>query len=59
MKNLKVIMVQRGMNNLELADKTGIDRRTISEYRNLKGNPTLETIKKIAKALGINEKELF
>lgn len=59
MKNLKVVMVQKGMNNLELSEKTGINIREISKYRNLKGNPTLETITKIAKALGVEPGELI
>jgi len=58
-KNLKVIMAQKGINNLQLSDKTGIDLREISKYRNLKGNPTIKTMEKIAMALGVNVKDLL
>ncbi len=42
-----------------LAKKLGVDRAYISNVENGRMNPTLSTLEKIAKALGISSSELL
>ena len=57
--NLRVkdIIREKGMTVQELADQMGINRVTLSNSIN--GNPTLETLEKIATALNVSITELF
>ena len=43
---------EQQMSQQDLADATGIDRADISKLENGNANPSLQTIKKIAKGLG-------
>ncbi|WP_206245851.1 helix-turn-helix domain-containing protein [Novosphingobium terrae] len=43
----------------DLAQEAGISKSVVSEIVNLKSNPTLETIEKIAEALGVSVIELL
>ena len=54
---IKEILKSKGMTVAELADKMGISRVSISNKIN--GNPTLETLTNIAKALDVPVSELF
>lgn len=48
-----------GFTQESLAEKTGLDRKFISEVENSKKNVTVGTLAKIAKALKIKVGELF
>lgn len=56
-KNVKRIMEERGMQQRELAAMMGCDSASLS--RMLMGNPRLDSILKIAKALSVSPKTLF
>lgn len=56
---LKEILEEKNMTLTDLAEKTGIEKGNLSAISNNKKNPTMETLKKIADALGINLVELF
>ena len=43
----------------DIQDKTGLSKSTISAIERDIGNPTLNTITKVAKALGMNIQELM
>jgi len=57
--NLRVkdICKQKGLLMEDLANKLGITRITLT--RNINGNPTVETLEKIATALDVSITELF
>ena len=58
MKNrIKQILKDQGRTLKEVADHLKIDKGSLS--RAIAGNPTLETIQKIAEALGVEVWELF
>lgn len=54
---IKEVIKERGMTITELADKMGINRVNLSNMVN--GNPTVETLNKIADAIGCPVTELF
>ena len=54
---VKELCKEKGMQMLELADKLGITRVTLT--RNISGNPTISTLENIANALGVSVTELF
>jgi len=54
---VKEICKQKGLLMEELANKLGITRITLT--RNINGNPTIETLEKIADVLGVSIIELF
>lgn len=54
---IKEVIKEKGMTITELADKMGINRVNLSNMVN--GNPTVETLNKIASALGCPVTELF
>ena len=57
-KKLVNLMADKGMTQAELADKAGLSRTAI--YSVMKGRkPTLPTLGKIAKALGVKPSELL
>ena len=58
-KNMKRIRLEKGMTQGDICRKLGLDRAYISNLESGKKNPTLATIEKIAKALGINIDELM
>ena len=52
MFNLKLIRIQKGISQQELAEKSGVSRTTISNLENNDGAvTTTETMKKLAEAL--------
>lgn len=59
MANLRVkeIIKDRGLTMQEVSDKIGIVRDTLT--RQINGNPTIETLQKIANALDVTVPELF
>lgn len=52
-RNLKRIRIKEGVSQEYIAHALGIDRAFISNIENGKTNPTLATIAKLAKVLGI------
>lgn len=54
---IKEVIKEKGMTITELADKMGINRVNLSSMVN--GNPTVETLNKIADAIGCPVTELF
>ena len=56
-KNIDMLCYERKWNRRALAKKMGIMEASLS--RSLNGNPTLETLEKIAKALDVSIKSLF
>lgn len=54
---IKEVIKEKGMTITELADKMGINRVNLSNMVN--GNPTVETLNKIADALCVPVTELF
>ena len=54
---IKEVIKEKGMTITELADRMGINRVNLSNMVN--GNPTVETLNKIADAIGSPVTELF
>ncbi len=54
---IKEVIKEQGLTITELAEKMGINRVNLSNMVN--GNPTVETLNKIADALGVSVTELF
>lgn len=54
---IKEVIKEKGMTITELSDKMGINRVNLSNMVN--GNPTVETLNKIATALNVPITELF
>ena len=57
-QNLKRIRTEKGISQNKIARTLGIDRAFISNIENGKTNPTLDTIARIAKAIGVSISEL-
>lgn len=55
--NIKELCKRKGVTQKELAEKLGIAEISLS--RSINGNPTLETLEKIAEGLGVEVTELF
>ena len=58
-KNLKRIRTKKGITQGDIVRSLGMDRAFISNIENGKTNPTLATITKIAKAIGVSVGELM
>ncbi len=54
---VKEILKERGMSQKELADRIGISTATMSKI--ISGNPSLDSLDKIAKALEVETSALF
>nr|DAH02453.1 MAG TPA: helix-turn-helix XRE-family like protein [Caudoviricetes sp.] len=54
---VKYLIKQKGMTMQQFAEILGVTRDTLT--RNINGNPTLETLERIANALGVDISELF
>ncbi len=57
--NLKKIRTKKGISQGDIAKELGVSRGFISTIENGKTNPTLSTIAKLAKALGVSTNELL
>lgn len=57
MLRIKEIAKNKGITITELAEKLGITQTTLS--RTINGNPTIETLLKIAEILGVHITDLF
>jgi transcriptional regulator with XRE-family HTH domain len=58
-KNMKDLRETKGMSQGDIHRATGIDRAYISNLEAGKQNPTLETMAKIAGALGVSSDQLL
>lgn len=58
-KNLKRIRNAKGISQGEISRKLEVDKSFVSNIENGKTNPTLSTIAKIAKAIGVSVGELM
>ena len=58
-KNLRRIRTEKGMSQGDICRALNLDRAHICNIENGKQNPTLDTIAKIAKALGITSDKLL
>lgn len=58
-KNLKRIRTAKGISQGEISRKLEVDKSFVSNIENGKTNPTLATITKIAKAIGVSVGELM
>ena len=58
-RNFKRIRIKEGVSQEYIARALGIDRAFISNIENGKANPTLTTIAKLAKAIGVSIAELM
>lgn len=58
-KNLKRIRTKKHISQGDIAKELGVDRGFISTIENGKTNPTLATIAKLAKAVGVTTNELL
>ena len=58
-KNLRLIRKGKGMSQGDIVRALGMGRGFVSNIENGKGNPTLTTITKLAKALGVSADELL
>jgi transcriptional regulator with XRE-family HTH domain len=57
--NLKRIRTQKEISQGEIGRLLGVDKGFISNIENGKTNPTLTTIAKLAKAIGVSTNELL
>ena len=58
-QNLRKWRLKKNMSQVDLATALSVDRAYISNIENGRMNPTLSTLEKIAKALGISSSELL
>jgi len=58
-KNLKRIRTDKNISQGDIARELGVDRGFISNIENGKTNPTLTTIVKLARAIGVSSGELL
>lgn len=54
---IREVMLGKGISVNEMSEKLGITRQSF--YSIVNGNPTMDTLIRIAKILGVTEKELF
>ena len=58
-KNLKTIRTKKGISQGDIARSLGVSRGFVSNIENGKTNPTLATIVRLAKALGVSVNKFF
>ena len=54
---IREVMLEKGISVNEMSEKLGITRQSF--YSIVNGNPTMDTLIRIAKILGMNIKQLF
>jgi transcriptional regulator with XRE-family HTH domain len=54
-ENIRKLLAARGWSETKLAQKSGVSQRMVNNFLrvNLPGNPTLESLEKLSKALGV------
>ena len=58
-KRIKKMRLAKGLSQTEVAKELGADKSFMSNLENGRKNPTLKTILKLAKALGVNSDQLL
>lgn len=58
-KNLKRLRTKKGITQGDIARSLGVSRGFVSNIENGKTNPTLATIARLAKAIGVSTDELL
>lgn len=58
-RNLRRIRTEKGISQGDIVRALGMDRAFVSNIENGKTNPTLATISKLAKAIGVSTDELL
>ncbi len=58
-KNIKKIRTQKGLSQQQLAQKSGISQSFLSDLENGKKSPTVDSLNKICRSLGISLAEFF
>lgn len=58
-ERIKVFRLAQGMTQKELGAQMGVDQSTVRKYEAGKLNPKIETVKKIADALGVDMNALY
>ena len=58
-RKLKALRERRGVSQAELADRAGLSREYVNKLEAGKYDPTLGTLGRLAKALGVTERELL
>lgn len=53
-ERIKKIRLEKGLTQKQLAEKCGIDSANLRKYESGRQNPKIETVEKIANALGVN-----
>lgn len=56
---LKEVLSEKGVTSAELAGRVGVSKATVSNLINNKTMPSIDTLEKIADALGVEMWELF
>ncbi|WP_298741436.1 helix-turn-helix transcriptional regulator [uncultured Chitinophaga sp.] len=56
---IKVVLVEKGMTNIELAKKLDKNQQTISRWCTNDSQPSVETLFQIAQVLGVKAKDLL
>lgn len=56
---LKFRRIEKGLTQMELAEKIGATNQTISEYERGKTTPSYGNMVKLSKVLGVSVQELF
>ena len=56
---IEEIMAEKGLRKAEVARKAGLLQTNLNKAINIDGNPTIETLERIAKALDVEVYELF
>lgn len=56
---LKEVIAEKGMTITEVAEKSGIEKGNVSTYVNGRRQPTIETLEKLADAIGVPITEFF
>lgn len=54
---IREVMLEKGISVNEMSEKLGVTRQSF--YSIVNGNPTMDTLIRIAKILGVNIKQLF
>ena len=57
--NIRRLRIEKGFNQKEFCKKLGLDAAYLSNIENGNMNPTVSTVEKIARALGVPSDELM
>jgi transcriptional regulator with XRE-family HTH domain len=58
-EKVRKIRKEKGLSIMDLKEKTGLSKSTISDLENDKSSPTIDTLQKIADALDVDVRDFF